>query len=176
MNFRYSNGIRRRKPDQITIVAVIFLSVLCRISQGTESTVDAFERYATEFKFFGDHEFLFGRTEIYLADPAAMRSYRPILKEFMGRHDAVEDLIPLLHNPNPKVRVLAIMALYAGGADHALPEINQLVDDEHPAFTNPPYDQQGLRFSGIGPPQESQTVGEAATNVIHFLRERRVGR
>jgi hypothetical protein len=150
----------------ISIAAWLFLTALAGISRGADSTLDAFQRLADQFKFFGDHELLYGRSEIYLADPAAMPAYLSTLAEFTSRNDKVEDLIPLLHQSNPRLRVLAIIALYLKGADHALPEINRMVDDPQAAFPNPPYDRRALRFSGIGPPRESQTVGEVANGVL----------
>jgi hypothetical protein len=135
---------------------------------------EAFERFAVRFKFIGVKELLYDRSEIYLADPAAMAEYLPALAEFRGRKDTSAEVIPLLEHPDAKVRVLAIMALYLKNEPHqTLPAIHNLVNDGAASFPDPPVDQGRLWSSGIGPPHEPGTVGEVARAVIDFYLRRK---
>jgi hypothetical protein len=162
---------RNRVQARGLVLVAVFLICVALLSSGlsaAETTEEAFQRLATQFEFLGIRELLYGNSEIYLADPGAMQSYRQVLTEFRGRNDTADEVLPLLHHANPKVRLLAIMALYLKGADHALPAINALAVDEAATYPNPPPDQQRAGASGIGPPIEPRTVGTAAQAVVKF--------
>ena len=149
-----------------SLAIVIFFSLVSSVR--AESTTEAYEHFASSFKFFGTKELLYDRSEIYLADPQEMKVYLPLLAEFRARKDSVQDLLPLLKHADPKVRLLAIMALYLKEEPHVLPEIYKLVDDHAKTYPDPPIAEGALKFSGIGPPHEPTTVGEAAASVISF--------
>ena len=136
------------------------------IAFGSDETKTAFEKFAGQFEFFGVHEFILGRSEIFLADEAAMKRYNEVLAQFTKRDDTIDELRPLLHHPNPKVRLLAIMSIYDKGAASVLSDINDLVKDETPTYPDPPLDLGKLQISGLGPNPEPKTVGAAAVDVV----------
>ena len=161
--------ITRRSAGRSGIgVLALVLSVCLAATASGESTRAAFERFAAGFSFFGVRELVYDRTEIYLADPEAMKAYRPLLAEFRARQDSVDEIVQLLLHADAKVRLLAIMALYMKEEPHVLPRIASLMDDTAQTYPDPPYDKERVRMSGIGPPHEPKTVGEAATAVISF--------
>ena len=149
------------------MLTIVFIHLLAGAAYSL-TVPEAFEGYAAKFKFLGVNELLYDRSDIYLADPNAMKDYLAVLKDFRARHDKPQDLLPLLTAKNPKVRTLAIVALYLNENPRALPDIHKLVHDVEPTFDDPPVDQDRVRASGIGPPHEPKTVGAVAQAVIDF--------
>jgi hypothetical protein len=109
---------------------------------------------------------MLGQSEIYLADRTALKRYNELLAKFKKQEDTAYDLRQLLHHPDPKVRLLAIMAAFDKGAAEVLPEIDNQVTDNAVAYPDPPPDEILLRGSGVGPPHEPNTVAAVVADVV----------
>jgi hypothetical protein len=88
----------------------------------------------------------------------------------LAENTPVPVLEALLKHADPKVRTLALAALFQKDDPQALPAIVALADDPAPTFPSPaPLDQQ-VR-PGPLPPPEPQTVGAIATDLLKAYLE-----
>ncbi len=77
-----------------------------------------------------------------------------------------DQLRQLLKHPNPKVRTLALAALFQKDDPHVLPDIMSLANDSAKTFQTPSPGPQQVFPSAQTPPPQDQTVGEVATVMI----------
>jgi hypothetical protein len=126
----------------------------------------AFERFAGEIVVFGPSDFVYGFRRSWIPHD----SFLPIerFSQFLaGRQLRSEDLLPLLDHRDPKVRTLALIALYNLEDPALLPRIFALVDDRASTFP------AMLPHAGPFPIEitprmlSQQTVGDFATAIVN---------
>ena len=128
------------------------------------------ERLAGQIVVLSPEDFLYGFRESYrLPD-----RYRPPLRELARfveePNRTIDEFLPLLDHSNPKVRTLALIALYSLEDPKVLPRILPLVTDGAATFL------AMQKFGSVYPPSaplppdltKSQTVGEIATEIMNM--------
>jgi hypothetical protein len=88
--------------------------------------------------------------------------YRKFLARIAGRKYEVQTLVDLLQHKNPRVRTLALAALFAREDPKLLPHIASLVNDKAETFPTPEPIAVAAFAPKVEPPLRKQKVGEIA--------------
>ena len=150
----------------------LFAVALTFVVQG-HATAQSLESFASEIVVFGPNDFLHGfrpSSSLPLEARTAIRRFTQFLEK---RPRRAGDLLPLLKHRDPKVRTLALVAVYDLEDPKLLPEISSLVDD--PAQTFPTvYPTAHIAWPPRITPEwlRPQTVGDIATAIVNIYLER----
>ncbi|MFI5378115.1 MAG: hypothetical protein ACHRHE_02300 [Tepidisphaerales bacterium] len=107
--------------------------------------------------------------EYYRWGPADAAENRALLRQLLDMTYTMEDALPLLKDPDPKVRTLGIVMLYQSGGAPAVNEIASLMDDDAPTFPT-----LGAISAVAGRPvpkpypMEKRKVKDWATTIVHM--------
>lgn len=129
------------------------------------------ERLAAKLKFFSTGDFLYGRVDLHHFPDEVGQQYQKLIGELTSTNYEVEALVKLLKHDDPKVRTLALAALFTRDDPKLLPHLVPLADDKAVTFSSP---QRVARIASEKqemPPLEKQTVGEVANRSINFYLE-----
>jgi hypothetical protein len=136
--------------------------------QRTEAGRVAFERIVRELAIFGPSQFLYGfRQDLQGTDAAPAREFFEIVER---RDRTANDFRQLLPHPDPKVRTLALIALYLLDDPTVLPDIFRFVRDDAETFRALVPVAAMARIGGANP-TEKQTVGAIATRILQVYLE-----
>jgi len=140
-----------------------------------------FENVAAQLEFFDLRGFLYNRPYLEFIpadssgrdpapdDPSVAAHYFQLLNQVLDPKIPVAQIALLCHDPDPKVRTLALAAIFQRNDAHLLPLIVELTGDTAPTF--PGYarlSQTWLRRTGGWPPPKEQTVGGVANTMANF--------
>ena len=138
-----------------------------------ESVKALFERVAKQLDCIPFGEVLIDRFDErgYAVPPSMMRKCSVLIPQFMDPTLPREQIVPLLHHPDPRVRGLAIAAVFAFDDEKLLPQIAALRGDtartipqpESAGALPPPPDIE-TRPAQLGP----VTVGEVAEAAVRW--------
>jgi hypothetical protein len=127
------------------------------------------ERVAAKLKFFDTGVFLFDRDDLRFTNlPKEMEEeYFRLIRLLSDDTHAVEIWTKLLRHADPRVRTLALAALFAREDPKLLPQIASLLEDKSLTFSSPEH------FAGLGPLDgkfqlQKQTVGDVAGRMVGF--------
>lgn len=160
-------------------VMILFISVATAVvwadqSAEAEAVISAFENFAVNISYFGPDEFIYGFRENRLR-PVIDKMAFGEFTEYLGQGTwSGEDFLPLLKHSDPKVRTLALIALYNLEDSKLLPEIFPLVNDEAETFSSirltaaPALATDNELGSEL---IEPQTVGAIATKILNVYLE-----
>jgi hypothetical protein len=133
--------------------------------------VQRFEELARRVKIFQTSEIIYNREDSigYLPKGWA-QNWQECRAEIKSPQHKVADLIKLLENKDPKVRTLAMAALYHREDPQLLPHIAKLIKDEGKTFSS--YFGRSRLIDDFGPATKEefteQTVGDIAARFIEF--------
>jgi len=132
-----------------------------------------FERLAWEIVVLGPGEFIYGFREtsrIPTKELAPVKEFTRFLEN--GKWQS-SDFLPLLKHNDPKVRTLALVALYNLEDPKVLPEIFPLVKDQAVTFVSvrPFAGFYSLDTNLTEEMTEPQTVGKIATGILNSYLE-----
>ena len=139
-----------------------------------------FQTVAAELEFFDIGAFLYDRPAFsdFTADASArpaptdtrvVARYFQALGQVLDPNIPVAHVAPLCHDTDPKVRTLALAALFQRNDAHLLPLMVDLTGDTaltfpgHAALT-----QQRSARAGVGPPPQKLSVGDVANAMVNF--------
>jgi hypothetical protein len=127
---------------------------------------EAMERFAAECPYLDLSAVVFDRPDRFVtkARPADEAAFQRVLGEIGSPQFSKEALTRLLSHPVPKVRTLAIVALYQREDPQVLPSLVPLTGDDSPTFDTPGLVNESGR---LGRP-EAQTVGKIASRIVGF--------
>jgi hypothetical protein len=149
-------------PVRLCVIVFLLLSVLLAKAQTKEEHTLA--ELAPQIKFVCTSDIVLGRvTTSFASYPEYERQMRALASPSLQ----FEKLLPLLHHPDPKIRTLAMIALYDKGDPKMLPAVVALADDHSPTYSCP---QPLALTSGmiVDPwPMLDQEVGQMATAVVN---------
>ena len=124
---------------------------------------------AAQLEFLSTREILAGSSEAGRSLPRRKREeYAKAAKMLLEVDVPTSDLTRALMSESPKVRALAVVALYLKDDPELLPYLVAMVDDDEETFSAPSrFHAVALYFDGVGqepemPPMQSQTVGGIA--------------
>jgi hypothetical protein len=126
------------------------------------------ERLAAQLKFFSAGDFLYDRVALHHYPDAVAQEYQQQIGELTATQWEVEALVKLLKHHDPRVRTLALAALFARDDPRILPHFVPLVDDKAMTFSKPQLVASRVSVKKQMPPLEKQTVGEVANRFITF--------
>lgn len=176
-----SQARRAATGGYLEILACIMMLVFVALSaaKGADSdeaqTRRDFEKMATEMPYLAIESVLFDRRDHFfkVADPQDRDTHFRILKQATETKYSKEELLKLLNHSDAKVRTLAMVALFDRNDPTVLPVLVELSNDEAATFDGHGKLSEGwLKYTGIGPPQKSQTVGYIAKKMVAFYMER----
>lgn len=165
---------------RICVWPVVFVSLSTTLAVQAAPPSDAvvrndFERLAANFKFFSTGDFLYDRLDLRHFPDDEAQQYQKLIGELLTTsNDPVEAQVKLLKHDDPKVRTLALAALFAREDPRLLPQLVSLVDDKAVTFSDP------KRIARIAskkeeapemPPMGKQTVGDVANRFVNFYLE-----
>jgi len=129
-----------------------------------------FKRAASEIRYFGPGDFLFGFREVRRQPRENADSVQRFAAMLANKQFPVATLIGLLSDSSPRVRTLAIAALFSKGDPKLLPHLLPLVDDGADSFLDivPTANFIMPNASHSNIPTKKQTVGNFASAAITF--------
>ena len=164
--------------------AVAFVGLVCiglglplraqQPTQGSLPSADWVERLAGEIRCFPAHEFLYDRFNAsdpvpYYAEAESWRRSAALVREFLDANFSTNQLVAMLRHDNPRVRTLALAALFDRQEPHLIPHFYALLDDTNRTFDcyipAPPEPDAGFK-SGVSPPIREQTVRLVASRFL----------
>ncbi|MEM7390773.1 MAG: hypothetical protein AAF492_00375, partial [Verrucomicrobiota bacterium] len=138
-----------------------------------EQTREAFEAFAKAMPYLDTDAVLYDKNDQFLfelADPALEKRHFQMLERVTERRFSNAALLKLLEHPEPKVRTLAMAALFDREDPGLLPHLYKLCGDSAPTF-----DAYGKLAAeqpgGAGPGNRQQTVGGIATRMMELYLE-----
>ena len=144
--------------------------VIVSLAAGPETakTTSRFETMTSQIRFFPTGEFLNGRADMLQYEhphvsKAWIKDWHNVNAELTSRKDPTADVIALLKNNDPKVRTLALAALFERQDPKMLPHIAALMSDKAKTF------EKIQSWGGNPPPKpilEKQTVGDVANAFV----------
>lgn len=163
------------RRSHLILASILLLSgVVCLSGQQPREPVHTtFERLAREIVVLGPDQFIFGfrgHSRIPTKELAPVKEFTLFLEN--GKWQS-SDFLPLLKHNDPKVRTLALVALYSLEDPKVLPEIFPLVTDEAVTFVSM---RHLANFYALDKPltaemTEPQTVGKIATSILNAYLE-----
>lgn len=112
-------------------------------------TREVFERVASELEFFDLNPFLYNRDGLnfHPEDPGIRTRYFTLLKKVLEDSWTVPDILLLCSHPNPRVRTLAIAALFHRNDPHLLPYYSETFEGQRANVLRPwAFIGTGVRF------------------------------
>lgn len=136
--------------------------VLCsqRATIPGPTAVAACEELARQISLLSTGDVLYDRLDVRAGD-SELTQNNLLLASLLASNHRVEDLRPLCQHADPKVRTLAIVALFASEDPHVLPDLAPLATDEAETFPGPT-PTAGIR----GNSTVRQTVGDVARRAL----------
>ena len=124
--------------------------LLLPITVRAEDTQARFERVAAHLPLFPTSDFLYNRADLLVAAvPRELAEpYHLLLPQLVVPEGKTAELEKLLKHPDPKVRTLALAALFIRNDPKLLPQIAALVSDDAETFPDEAMLDQGV-FSHI---------------------------
>ena len=119
-------------PFRLCLIVPFLFSVLLASAQTKEEHTLA--ELAPQMKFVCTSDVVLGRVT---ASFASYPEYEQQMRALASPSLRSENLLPLLHHPDPKIRTLAIIALYDKGDPKMLPAVVALADDHSPTYSRP---------------------------------------
>ena len=149
-------------PFRLCLIVFLLFSVLLANAQTAEE--QTLTGLAPKIKFVCASQVVLGQ----ITSPfAGYPEYDQQMRALASPSLRFENLLPLLHHPDPKIRTLAIIALYEKGDPKMLPAVVALADDHSPTYSCP----QPLALATgmtVDPwPMLEQVVGEMASAVVN---------
>jgi hypothetical protein len=126
------------------------------------------ERLAGRLKFFSLGDFLYDRISLHRFPDEVAQQYQKLIDELTSTSYEVDALVKLLKHDDPKVRTLALAALFTRDDPRLLPHMAPLVDDKAATFSRPQLVASAVFAKKEMPPLEKQTVGDAANQFVTF--------
>jgi hypothetical protein len=141
----------------------------------TEDQVRAdLEQMAAELPYLALRSALYDRPHYFVvAEPQKKETHDRILKRIGATHYSKQALWELLTHADPKVRTLALVALYSREDATVLPAIVDLVGDTARTFDGRPKRAPlppGVAW-GVGPPERVQEVDDFARAMLRLYLE-----
>ena len=132
-----------------------------------------FENFASKIKYFGTNDFLYGFREKRFNPRDNAKAIQEFAENLNQNNFSIQEILPLLKYNNPKVKTLALIALYDKEDPRILPEVFNLIDNQEKTF---PSLVPIARAYGINDNEpditEEQTVGKVATAILNFYLRR----
>ncbi len=137
-----------------------------------QSVREKFEQIAVQLEFFESIPFLNNCTNIS-AIAYENYPYFQLLNQVLDPEIAVTEIAALRHHKNPKVRTLALAALFHRNDLRLLPLIVELSKDTAPTFPRHKAQQEGEGMTEwlLKSPLEKQSVGDVAKLMVEFYRK-----
>ena len=164
---------------KILASVMMFVFVGMNVSKAADSgearVRSDFENMAAKMPYLAIESVLFDRKDhsFEVANPQDRESHFQILEQATDRKYSKEELLDLLKHPDARVRTLAMIALFDRNDPTVLPALVELSNDETVTFDGyGKLSETWLGLTGIGPPQEKQTVGYLAKKMVAFYMER----
>ncbi|WP_166831125.1 HEAT repeat domain-containing protein [Thalassoroseus pseudoceratinae] len=144
-----------------------------------QQMLNAFEATAAEIQTLDPSQWLYDRFPsnvrrlrpvVMFPQPAIAERIQP-LKKLLNEKYLIAELIPLLEHEDPKVRSLAVVALFATENPSVLPHLVPLADDKELTFPCPLPVAMPATFLPPKPepmPTKPQTVGDVAKQAVDF--------
>jgi hypothetical protein len=160
----------------MSAAAVLTLSAVLGFAAQPGDTQVRFEKMAKGLTYFPTGEFVYGRADqLDRLFPEKLKApWYAVLSEISSTKHSVKDLVALLQHEDPKVRTLALAALFQRQDPRLLPHLAQSVGDK--AKTAP--DLQILRaitlqmdFEVTPDDYHEQTVDRVATLLVNWWLE-----
>ncbi len=178
MKYSLSKAKPHRAKLSICLVTMSALLVsatviFAKASEKNQTRI-AFEEMAGTLTYLTLSSVLYDRqTHLFeVANPEEEKIHFQILEKVSDRSLSEEALVELLTHQDPKVRTLALVALYDREDPSLLPEFVKICSDDAVTFQgHPELSKLWLEMSGVGPPPVHQTVGDFATKMIAFYME-----
>ncbi len=164
--------MRRPQPVILALTASLVgmvLSASCRA--GEEETRKDFERLAGQFQFFCGGDFLYDRPPVDCVPADMLPKYQKLLDEVTAPQQETPALLALLKHKDPRVRTLAIAALYAKEDPKVLPGLVEMIGDAAATLPEPqPFEGLDLERNKL-PPLEERKVGRLAKAIVESYME-----
>lgn len=145
----------------------------------------AFELAAQKLEILDAKELLYDGPVYYFArlPDAVAKEHRQTLRSLFERDEEMASLVGLLAHGDPRVRTLAILALFDKEDPQVLPYLAALAGDPEKTFPKPKLFTSSALISAkprrlgapparVMPPVEPQTVGEVAKAAVEFYMKR----
>jgi hypothetical protein len=129
------------------------------------------EYMAGRLTFFDVGNFLFDRMNVHRFPDAVAQEYQKLIGDLTTTNYDVAALVKLLKHDNPRVRTLAMAALFARDDPRLLPYLVPLVDDKAETFSTPMLFSARVSAKKEMPRLEKQTVGQVANRFISLYLE-----
>lgn len=129
---------------------------------------EAFEQTAAALKFFAAGDLLYDRLPDRFEPKEDLEHHNKLVGELLSRNDKVEDVLPLLKHDNPKVRTLALAALYRKHDVKLLPQFVPLCEDTAPTFPHPALVTAIAELGQPTSPLEPQTVADFPRAIVRL--------
>lgn len=146
------------------------LGVLCGSSRAS-TTKEAFEETATKLKFFSANDVLYDRPLERFTPESDRETHNQLVATLLARNDSVDSLLPLLRHENPKVRTLAVAALYAKEDPKLLPHLLPLCGDIALTLPHPGLVANIAELGQSTSPLEEQTVSMLPRQILRRYLE-----
>jgi hypothetical protein len=124
------------------------------------------EEFADKLKIFPPHGVAANQPDTRDLPGDLREPYRKFLERIAERKYEVKSLVDLLQHKNPRVRTLALAALFAREDPKLLPHIAPLVTDKAETFPAPELIAAPAFAPKVEPPLRKQTVGEIARDLL----------
>lgn len=157
------------------LLFVLMHSVVHAESPDFEKTRIDFERMAEQLPYLAFGSVLYDHPDhsFRVADPSQKEKHFELLKNATDQRYSKQVLLRLLSHAAPKVRTLAAVALFDREDPSVLPELVRLSHDETATFDgHGELLQSPFLTAGSGPPEQKQTVGGIARDMVRFYMER----
>jgi hypothetical protein len=150
--------------------------MVCAAARGwAEEARPTLERLASQLKFLSTNDVLYDRLDNRAVGKEAAAEYKRLLEELFSAGYPTATLVELLKHSDPKVRTLAMAALFVKEDPKILPHLVEISDDISPTFPSPaPWARvAGPIMRGTEmPPMQKQTVGQIAEKCLRFYLQR----
>ena len=158
----------------LAILLVLLLGTPIQVARAENSVTTDFESLASQVHTFYTDDFLYNHPPFsgpFSQKPEVDKNNAQFL--LLTGRASEQELEALVKHPDPKVRTLALAALFQKEDPQVLPEIVALADDPTETFPQPGLPAQQTPPSEFDKlPTRKQTVGEVATAMVKFYMER----
>jgi len=154
------------------ILSVLFAGLAAGAPAPKPDARKDLERLAEKLQFFSAGDFVYDRTDLRHFPEKEAKKYRQAMRELTETRYEVAALVALLKHENPKVRTLAMAALFAREDPKLLPHFVSLATDKAATFPAPsPFARAAFGPKEV-PPLEPRTVGQCASMFVEFYSQR----
>lgn len=153
----------------LTVVAISLAASSVRAAPVPEPDARKdLERIAGRLTFFSAGDFAYGRVDHHLLPREMAQQYKTLIGELTSNRYEAQALVKLLKHDDPKVRTLAMAALYDREDPKLLPHLVPLVDDKAVTYSRPQSVARAFFDKEKMPPLQKQTVADVANLFINF--------